>query len=157
MAISTSINYPDKYLPIPLQDGFGYKPVSPMLRTQLTSGRARQRRLYTSTPTQADVSWLFNEGQSQLFEAWYRETISDGAAWFNMKIRAPTGIYDRVCRFTDIYEGPTLTGGKYWQYSATLELWERPLVMPGYADAAPGFVVQQDIFDLAMNREWPKA
>jgi hypothetical protein len=89
MAKTTRINYPNDYLPIPLQEGFGLKPVSPLLRTELTSGRARQRRLYTSTPTQATVAWLFTDPEAQLFEAWFRDTIKDGADWFNMPLRSP--------------------------------------------------------------------
>lgn len=49
------IIYPDEYLPMPLMDGYGFKPISPLLRTEMTSGRARQRRRYTSRPTQASV------------------------------------------------------------------------------------------------------
>ncbi len=52
------IIYPDDYLPMPLMDGYGFKPISPLKRTEMTSGRARQRRLYTSTPTQATVKWI---------------------------------------------------------------------------------------------------
>jgi hypothetical protein len=51
----TDIYYPHDSLPMPLQDGYGFQPVSPLKRTQLTTGRARQRRAYTSTPTQASV------------------------------------------------------------------------------------------------------
>lgn len=81
------LSYPHEYLPLPVQDGYGFQPVSPLLRTQLTSGRARQRRLYTSTPTQASVKWFFEtDSQAQLFEAWYRDIISDGAAWFLMRL-----------------------------------------------------------------------
>jgi hypothetical protein len=53
------IIYPDEYLPMPLMDGYGFKPISPLLRTEMTSGRAQQRRRYTSTPTQASVKWIF--------------------------------------------------------------------------------------------------
>jgi len=147
MTIKTSISYPHEYLPLPLQDGYAFQAVSPVLRTQLTSGRARQRRLYTSLPTQAFVSWSFDsDSQSQLFEAWYCDSLSDGASWFNMRLRTPMGIEDYVCRFTDIYEGPTLTGGNYWQFSATLELWERPILPPGWG-AFPYAIANQSIID----------
>ncbi len=150
-------SYPHEYLPLPLQDGYGFKPVSPLLRTQLTSGRARQRRQYTSTPTQASVTWMFTtDAQAQLFEAWYRDTISDGAAWFLMRLQTPLGVESYKCRFTDIYDGPVLVAPIYWRFSATLELWERPLLPPGWAEF-PYFVVNQDIIDLALNREWPEA
>lgn len=156
MAISTILSFPHSYLPMPQRTGLGYQPVSPLLRTQLTSGRARQRRLYTSTPTQVGVTWIFNEEQSQLFEAWFRDVISDGAAWFNMRIRAPIGIDDYACRFMDIYEGPTLIGFQRWQFTANLELWERPILPPGWGEF-PDLVANQSIIDLAMNREWPEA
>ncbi|STL90160.1 Uncharacterised protein [Escherichia coli] len=62
------IFYP-KELPIPLKDGFGLEPISPFLRTKLTSGRSRQRRIYSSVPTQASVKWSFKrDNEAQLFE-----------------------------------------------------------------------------------------
>lgn len=155
MAITTNINYPPE-LPCALQDSYGLKPVSPLLRTELSSGRARQRRLYKSTPTQASVSWLFKEGEAQLFEAWFSESLTDGSAWFNMPLRSPLGSTDYVCRFVDIYDGPIITGGNYWSFTATLELWEQPILPPGYVDV-PSFVINSDIFDKSMNREWPEA
>lgn len=157
MAKTTSINYPADYLPIPLQDGYGLKPVSPILRTDLVSGRARQRRLYTSTPTQAAVSWSFSDPEGQLFEAWHRDTIHDGADWFNMPLRSPLGTTDLyVCRFVDIYEGPTIEGGNYWRYTAVLELWERPILPPDWGNF-PDYIINSNIIDLALNREWPEA
>lgn len=151
----TDIYYPHDYLSLPLQNGISFKPVSPLLRTNQTSGRARQRRLYTSVPTQTPVKWLFKTaGQAQLFEAWYRDKLADGSAWFLMKLKTPLGLNLYKCRFTDIYEGPTLTGGRYWVYSATLELWERPILPSEWTDF-PEFIVNSDILDLAINREWP--
>lgn len=151
-------SYPHEYLPLPLQDGYGFKPVSPLLRTQLTSGRARQRRQYTSTPTSASVTWMFTtDAQSQLFEAWYRDAITDGADWFLMRLQTPRGVEDYKCRFTDdMYEGPTLVAPIYWQYTATLELWERPILPPGWGEF-PDLIANQSIIDFAMNREWPEA
>ncbi|STS92127.1 membrane protein [Klebsiella variicola] len=44
------IFYPDEYLPMPLMDGYGFKPISPLLRTEMTSGRAQQRKaIYLNT------------------------------------------------------------------------------------------------------------
>ncbi|WP_442904870.1 hypothetical protein, partial [Hafnia sp.] len=98
--------YPHDYLPMPLQDGYAFQPVSPLMRTEMTTGRARQRRAFISTPTQANVQWLFETDiQAQLFEAWYRETITDGADWFFMRLQTPLGVEFYKCRFTDIYQG----------------------------------------------------
>ncbi|MCG8709274.1 hypothetical protein JHU04_002515 [Brenneria sp. 4F2] len=148
--------YPHDYLPMPLRTGLGFKPVSPILRTEMTSGRARQRRRYKSTPTQAEITWVMTDSQSQLFEAWFSEIIIDGSSWFYMQIRTPMGVQSYKCRFTDIYEGPTLFAIGRWQFSATLELWERPILPPGWAEF-PDFIVNQSIIDIALNREWPEA
>lgn len=151
------IYYPHDYLPMPQQGGYAFQAVSPLLRTQLVSGRARQRRRFTSTPTNASVSWFMEtDAQGQVFEAWFRDVLSDGAAWFYMKLQTPVGVKFYRCRFTDIYQGPTLVPPIYWQYSATLELWERPLPLPGWGNF-PEFLAGQNIIDVALNREWPEA
>ncbi|HKN05529.1 MAG TPA: hypothetical protein VJY31_16505 [Buttiauxella sp.] len=151
------INYPHDYLPLPLQEGYAFRPVNPLLRTEMTSGRARQRRRYLSTPTQALVQWTFvTQQQAQIFEAWYSESINDGASWFFMKLQTPLGLQFYKCRFTEIYEGPVLIPPRYWHYSATLELWERPLLPPGWIEF-PEFLTGSDIIDKALNREWPIA
>ncbi|HAT3749166.1 TPA: hypothetical protein I8622_002142 [Klebsiella oxytoca] len=155
MAMSTPLNYPSDALPCPLKENFGLKPVSPLKRTQMVTGRTRQRRAYTSVPTETDIAWIFTDAQGQAFEAWYRDVISDGAAWFNMPLLTPVGQRDYVCRFKDIYEGPTPEGGMFWRYTATLELWERPLVPPPWGNY-PEWIAGSSLLDIALNREWPK-
>lgn len=147
--------YPHDYLPLPLMDGYGFKHVSPLLRTEMTSGRARQRRRYLSTPTNNTVKWIFTDDiQARIFEGWFRDTLGDGVNWFMMELQTPRGLEFYKCRFTEIYEGPTLLPPKYWQCSATLELWERPLVAPGWG-RYPELLSGSDLLDLAMNKEWP--
>ncbi|EEP1482004.1 hypothetical protein HAZ24_004818 [Salmonella enterica] len=143
-------------LPMPQQEGYSFQAVSPLKRTALTSGRARQRRAYTSTPTEVNVSWFFETDiQGQLFEAWYKDVISDGAAWFLMKLQTPLGVELYKCRFTDIYTGPELSPPNHWRYSATLELWSRAILEGGYGNF-PDYIQNSDIIDLAMNHEWPE-
>lgn len=113
-------------LPLPLQEGYGFKHTSPLMRTDMDSGRARQRQRFTSTPSMVTVSWLMTEPEAALFEGWYRYGLTDGADWGLLPIRTPQGIRQYRARFTDIYDGPSLTGGKYWRYSAELEVFERP-------------------------------
>ena len=128
----TDIYYPHDSLPMPLQEGYGFQPVSPLKRTQLTTGRARQRRAYTSTPTQASITW-FMETDAQ----------------------TPAGIKFYKCRFTDIYQGPVLVAPIYWKYTATLELWERPLAPAPWGNY-PEWIVGSSLLDIALNKEWPK-
>ncbi|STV10367.1 alkanesulfonate ABC transporter permease [Klebsiella pneumoniae] len=44
----------------------------------------------------------------------------------------------------------------YWKYTATLELWERPLLLPHGVITRNGFV-GSSLLDIALNKEWPKA
>ena len=122
----------------------------------MTSGRARQRRRYTSTPTQASVKWIFQtDALAQVFEAFFRDALKDGQSWFYLRLQTPIGVKPYKARFIDIYEGPTLVAPKYWQYSATLELWERPLPPAGWGNY-PEWLAGQSLLDIALNKEWPK-
>lgn len=153
--IATDIDFP-KSLPCPLKEGYGLEHVSTFARTDMESGRARNRRKFTSVPSMTGVAWIFNDAQAQAFEAWFRDAIQDGADWFNCDLKSPIGEKPYVCRFTDMYKGPEPIGAKHWKITAKLEIWERPLLAPGWG-LVPDFVAGMSIFDIAMNREWPEA
>ncbi|WP_256582396.1 MULTISPECIES: transposase [unclassified Pseudomonas] len=147
------IIYP-KQLSLPLHDGYKLDTISPLMRTRLDSGRSRQRRKFTSVPTEVSVKWIFNDNQASFFEAWFARTLGDGALWFEATLKTPLGLKDYVCRFTDIYDGPELIGVDHWAYSATLELRDRPLMAPGWENF-PELWFGKNIIDMAINREWP--
>ena len=151
-------SYPTQ-LPYPVQQGYALQHVSPMTRTDMQSGRARNRRTFTSVPSGVSVAWIFTKVEAQLFEGWFRDSLgaSDGASWFTMTLDTPLGLYPYDCRFTEIYSGPTPVAFNKWQFTATLEIRERPLIAPDWAIIMPGAILLADIFDLAMNREWPSA
>lgn len=153
--MQTSINYPAD-LPAPLWASNQYAVVSPNQRTNMDSGRARQRRKFTSVPVMRSASWIFTSGEARLFELFYKDTLKDGTEWFNIYMRHPMGFVLMVCRVVNVYSGPTAFGARHWSYSATLEVWERPL-LPDEWSLLPSFVARPDIFDAAMNREWPEA
>lgn len=154
--IQSDIDFPSG-LPCPLRDGYDINHVQPFRRTDLASGRSRQRRIYTSVPTDVSVSWIFNDGQAAAFEAWFRDAISDGTDWFNCNLKTPIGsMAPYVCRFRQMYSGPQLVGKSLWRISAELEIYERPLMPPGWG-LAPEYLIHADLFDIAMNREWPEA
>ena len=146
-------------LPLAMRSGYSINHVSPMVRTDLASGRARQRRAFTSVPSMVNLQWFFTEIEARLFEGWFRDDLgaADGAAWFEMTLRTPLGLQQYQCRFAEMYRGPDLVAIDSYQISATVEIVERPILLPGYATILPGFVAQPDIFDRAMNQEWPAA
>lgn len=147
------ILYPEG-LPRGLHNGRTYQTVSPLKRSELASGRARQRRNFTSVPTMAQISWIFNSQQCRLFEIWWRDDLVDGSQWFEAPLDTPLGYQDYTARFTDVYSGPSRVGPNLWSISAELELRERPLLPIGWS-ILPSFILNPEIFDYAMNREWP--
>ena len=86
-----------------------------------------------------------------------RLSVAIHSAWFNMKLRTPGGESSKVCRFTDIYQGPSIIGGNYWQYTAELEIYDRAIALPPPWGQFPDFISGMDIIDIALNREWPAA
>lgn len=152
-----TIAYPNR-LPLGLQNGRSYQLESPLQRTELASGRARQRRRFTSVPQYAKVDWFFNDLQGQAFEAWWRDVLIDGALWFEMPLKTPLGPrpFPHLCRFTGVYSGPVVVGPNIWSYSAELELRER--AVPNVGDGEfPDDILDSELFDLTINVEWPVA
>jgi len=149
-----TITYPEG-LPVGLHSGRSYQLVSPLMRSELESGRARQRRRFTSVPEGAQVAWLFSSVETRAFISWFRDQLIDGALYFECPLDHPgLGFTDYTCRFTGVYSGPTRVGPDEWSISAELELRERAALDPDWGFATD-YILQADIFDFAMNREWP--
>lgn len=150
-----TIYYP-KGLPRGRHSGRSYQLVSPLLRSNLVSGRAMQRRRFTSVPQGANINWLFSDVQGQAFEAWWRDQLTDGAQWFECPLDTPLGYAEYTCRFTDVYSGPDRVGPNLWAYSAELELRNRAVPDVGEGEF-PEDILLSEIFDLTINVEWPAA
>lgn len=147
-------------LPLPSREGYQLRHVDPMVRTRLASGRARQRRRFTSVPTEIPVSWVFTNLEMRLFEIWYKDDaenlgIEDGTLWFTTKLQTPLGIMDYRARFTGIYRAE-LVGVDYWRVTAELEMYERQ-TLPKGSLLFPDYILHPDILDVAMNELWPAA
>jgi hypothetical protein len=150
-----TIYYPQG-LPRGRHSGRSYQLVSPLLRSNLVSGRAMQRRRFTSVPQGASINWFFTDIQGQTFEAWWRDQLKDGAQWFECPLDTPMGYANYTCRFTDVYSGPSRAGPNLWAYSAELELRNRAAPDAGEGEF-PEDILLSGIFDLTINVEWPEA
>src|SRR3546814_2554449 len=73
-------------LPLPSVEGYGLTPQEAVLRTDMESGPARQRRRFRQTPTRITVRWLFSEFEFALFEAWYKYHADEGGQWFEITL-----------------------------------------------------------------------
>lgn len=149
------VNYPEG-LPYPLKEGNSHEPVQTFIRSELTTGRAIQRRKYSGVPEYVNVYWQFSDSEAQLFMSWFRDDLNDGASWFKFPTRTPSGTMEYVARFMQMY---TYTiSGCGWQYRARIELRERPILLPhGWGKYAPEYILHSDLLDIAMNQKWPAA
>lgn len=154
--MTASINFPSQ-IPCFLRDGYENNHVSPFFRSELVSGRSRQRRAFTSVPTMVSANLLLTDQQAQVFEAWFRYEALDGAEWFNASLKTPLGLMPYECRFVEMYSGPTLTGNSLWKFSCKLEIRDRQIISSNWYQYGADFIMYSDIIDIAINREWPAA
>ena len=64
-----TVRFPD-LLPLPLVEDYSITPNEAIIRTQMESGTARQRRRFDAVPSKITVKWFMNASQFSLFEAW---------------------------------------------------------------------------------------
>lgn len=150
-------------IPLPLRDGYGFSPVSPIQRTTMYSGRARQRRRFFSVPTMVSVTWFCTAEQARLFEGWVKWGIGY-ADWFLCPLKSPLGLMPTKARFSDIYQGPELVGVNMWRYTATLEVFELPVISEAeLTDLLAGMDIGvmnaqlRDLFQRWYTKSWPGA
>lgn len=82
--------YPISILPQPSSASFsGSNDQASTVRTQMDSGRYRQRSRFTATMNTYKVSWEMDDFQWGMFQSWIKYKISRGADFFTIDI--PTG------------------------------------------------------------------
>jgi len=122
-------------LPPPKKSGYGIKPKSGVIKTEMTSGPARQRRITARPPTDIRVVWSFTQEELGVFEAWYLHKAKMGAEWFYISLLSGLGLVTHKARFTDeSYEAKPNPETNKFDVSATLETQVRPVLSPGALD-----------------------
>ena len=129
MSASTPVTWPAT-LPLPSVEGYGVSPQEAVLRTEMESGPARQRRRFRQTPTRITVRWLFGEYQFALFEAWYKFHADEGGQWFEITLLGGLGLLPHEARFTRQFEARLLPARR-WEVKGELKIRERPTLDEG--------------------------
>lgn len=150
------IQYPEG-LPLPLREGYGFNPLSPMKSTPLVTGKKIRRRAFESVPTRTTVTWLLSSSEAQVFEGWFQHILISGTLAFECPLKTPLGLENHQANFDDIYSGPELVGVDHWRYTAELWLLKRPVIDAEWLLIAPGYVLYSGLFDITINRVWPDA
>lgn len=148
------IDYPEG-LPLPLREGYGLEPVSPLMSSPLQNGQFETRRMFKNTPVAVNLIWEFSSEQAQLFDAWWEYTLVSGSLPFSCPLQTTLGIDKYTAKFREIPKGGVLTKLSYWRYTAQVWLLKRPLIDKDWVEAAPEYVLFPDIFDIAVNVKLP--
>jgi len=122
----TAIIFP-KSLPYPTVEGYSIRPEEAIIRTDMESGPARQRRRYTQTPSKITIKWIMSPEQFCLFEAWYKYYAKEGAEWFIITLLGGIGLTEQEARFTQQFEA-SIISGRLWQITTELEIRDRPTI-----------------------------
>jgi hypothetical protein len=121
------VKYP-KDLKLPLVSSHRLSQNSNLLRTDMASGRARQRKRFQSVPTTMGATWKLNKYQAQILEGFVTHGVNDAVNWFLMPVRTPQGLIEHEVRFINSpLESCTYNGG-FWNYSANIEIKQRQVV-----------------------------
>ena len=137
------VNYP-LTLPLPRLKEVSYKRQSNILRTEMGSGRARQRRRFLSVPTFMEATWRLRKDEAVIFEGFVDQGVQL-TGWFLMDILTPKGVVKHQVRFVkDPLENFKPISALVWQYQAQVEIKE-------YKAASEEEMVQQLLKPNSLN------
>jgi len=122
------LKWPDS-LPLPVRDGYGIKPGDGVIRTDMSSGPARQRKRFSQVPSIISVVFSFTDLEFAIFEAWFKYKANEGASWFAISLLGGLGMQDQDARFNGGWTHK-LNGLKH-DVTASLEVRERPTLSEG--------------------------
>ncbi len=134
-------------LPLPTVQGYSVQPGDTILRTDMESGLARQRRKFTNVPTKVSVRWIMRRDQYAVFEGWYRWSAKEGASWFSITLLGGLGLQEQDARFTRQFSARLLAGGTLWEVTSELEIRERPVL----TEDAMAIVLTNSVQDLFLT------
>jgi len=113
-------------LPLPTVDGYGLSPGDAILRTDMESGLARQRRRFTAVPTVISVRWMMTRHQFAVFESWYKIYAQEGASFFDIDLLGGIGLTIHNARFIKQFNAKLRNN--LWILTSQLEVRERPVL-----------------------------
>ena len=95
----TLITWPDRPYWQPLLTPYALKRTPNLLRTEMASGRARQRRISQSVPTTMTAEWVMPNHCRNDFIGFIDYALSGGVASFIMPVKVGKKMINHECRF----------------------------------------------------------
>ena len=113
-------------LPDPLKNYYSYKPGSSVIRSDMDSGLARQRRRFTSRIDLFKCALVLSSTQLQTLETFIDDDIDGGAAWFDIYLKDGQGKRLLEARlFQGQLDNVRLIGTEKWQIDFQIEVRNR--------------------------------
>lgn len=117
--------------------GYDLEPTASFGRTDMEVGAARQMPRDPGAPVPLRCTMEFDQQQADIFNAWYRYKINDGADWFEMPVATPRGVTMEAVRFTRAPRPRMLEKGVF-MVQCELEIRTLPLMTEAALDALLG-------------------
>ena len=121
------IKWPSNILPLP-SINFSGTNQSSVIRTQMDSGRFRQRRRFTKELDILSIEWLFDGKEWLFFRSFFEHSLEGGSLWFNINVnlgdRTPIGeesVQTFKIRFVSGYSY-TYAPVNYWRVRGSIEI-----------------------------------
>lgn len=108
-------------LPAPSIEGYSINPDKSFIRTEMDTGPARQRQIFTAVPTMVQLGWRFTAEQMADFREFFKTDIHQGTDWFQMELDIGDGRVTYGTRFTEPWQASFLPGG-HWSVSGRIEV-----------------------------------
>ncbi|HHC7311875.1 TPA: hypothetical protein ACN30N_004805, partial [Vibrio campbellii] len=96
----TGMMYPS-YLPHPHFTQSGMKQQSNRIRSEMSSGRVRQRRRFMVVPAEQKLEWRLKPEQAAAFLGWVEHALMGGVRWFRLNQRTELGVIPIDIRMID--------------------------------------------------------
>lgn len=137
-------------LPKPNRD-FSTKVGTSAIRTQMDSGRFRQRPRFTRALRTIPVVWTLTDDDYYFFQGIYQHTLNQGCDWFTISLPLGDGFKDYTARFLagSGYEAQH-DQVMYWKVRATLETEDESAMDGETADALVAIGGDVDAFEIAV-------
>ncbi|MDP2505380.1 hypothetical protein [Oceanobacter sp. 3_MG-2023] len=114
------ISYPAT-LPAPTRD-YSLTINNSAIRTQMESGRYRQRRRFLDSENTISVKWLFTDAEFQLFESWTFHALDGATSWFECPVVSGGGVTTHQVRIQSGSLQAALNRDGGWTVTAGLDV-----------------------------------
>jgi hypothetical protein len=110
-----------EYLPLPSATSFGGENAFATIRTEMETGRVRQRRRFTTSQETFSVTWILTADEFEAFKSFHLFTLEGGANFFDILLPVGVGLETMRVRFVGGTFRHSYQSYMNFQISATLE------------------------------------